>query len=251
MVAAVSGPGGEAAQVLAHDAGHTLADPQGGHGAKVLVGVDRQRLLPLTGQGRHEVVGQDGGLAHGVLGGGGAGGLRILTGEVGNRGAVAGRPGPGDDDAVTRHLERGQRGHAAARLDGQVGLAKDGGGLDAGGPHDGVGVELGAVRQDDVPVDAGVEEGVEAHVDTAFAQLLQAVAGELLGQLGQDAARSLHEDEAHVLLLHGVDGGHQCPGHVLELGDGLDPGEAAADEDEGEQPASTLGVPGGGGVLDA
>lgn len=102
-----------------------------------------------------------------------------------------------------------------------------------------------------MPVDAGAQEGVEAHVDAALAQLLQAVAGELLGQLGQDAARSLHEDEAHVLLLHGVDGGHQGSGHVLQLGDGLDPGEAPADEDEGEQPASTLGVPGGGGVLNA
>ena len=186
-----------------------------------------------------------------MLGGGGAGGLRVLTGEVGDGGAVAGGPGPEHDDAVAGHLEGGQGGDPAAGLDGQVGLAQDGGGLDPGGPHDGVGVELGAVGQDDVPVDAGAEEGVEPHVDAALAQLLQAVAGELLGQLGQDAARALHEDEAHVRLLHGVDGGDQGPSHVLELGDGLDPGEAAADEDEGEQPTSTLGVPGGGGVLDA
>ena len=216
------------------------------------VGLQRHTVLVPGGEDGHEVVGQQLGLTHRVLGGGGAGGLGVLGGQVRDGGAVAGGPGSLDRRAVARHLEGGQRGDTAAGVDGQVGGGlQHRGGLDAGGPYDGVGVELGAVGQDDVAVDAGVEEGVEPHVDATLAQLLEPVAGELLGELGQDAARALDEDEADVALLDGRDGAHGRACHVLELGDGLDAREASSDEDEGEQAPAALGVPGGGGVLDA
>lgn len=102
-----------------------------------------------------------------------------------------------------------------------------------------------------MPLDAAGEEGGQAHVDTALTQLLQAVARQLLSQLRQNAPRALDEHKAHVSLIDAGDLGHRGTSHVLQLGDGLNAGEAATDEDEGEQPTPTLSVPGGGGVLDA
>ena len=253
VVAAVGGPGGHAAQVVPHDAGDALADAQRGHRSEALVRVGGQ-LRPAVragGEDGDEVVRQDPGLAHRVLGGGSAGGRGVLAGQVRHGGAVPRRPGAVDDDAVAGDLERGQGGDPPAPLDGQVGLGQDRGGLDAGGPHDGVGVEFGAVGEHDVPVDAGVEESGQAHVDAALAQLLQAVAGQLLGQLGQDPARALHQDEVDVLLVDAGDLGDVGADHVLQFRDRLDAGEATSDEDEGQQPAAPLGVPGAGGVVDA
>ena len=54
-----------------------------------------------------------------------------------------------------------------------------------------------------------------------------------------------------VLLVDAGDLGDVGADHVLQLRDRLDAGEAPADEDEGQQPAAPLGVPGAGGVVDA
>ena len=204
-----------------------------------------------AGKGGHEVIGQDFGLTYRVLSGRGTGRLGVLAHQIRHGCAVPGRPGAVHDDAVTGDLKRGQSRHSPAPLDRQVRLGQDGRGFDAGGPHNRVGVELAAVGEHDMPIDAGVEECGQAHVDAAVAQLLQAVTGQLLGQLGQDSARALHQDEADVALLDAGDLGDGGADHVLQFRDRLDTGEAAADEDEGEEPTAPLGVPGAGGVIDA
>src|SRR5699024_3932847 len=173
---------------------------------------------------------------------------RCVRGKVRERGAVPGRPGAVDHGAVLVHdLQRGQGTHPAALVHRQVGVGNHGVGLHAGGPHQGVGVELVAVGGDHVVVLGGVQEGVQLDFDTAAAQLLQRVATELVPQFGKDAAGALHEHEPQVLGPDGVEVLAGGAGHVLDLADRLDTGEATADEGEGQHPAAYVRVPGGGG----
>ena len=74
------------------------------------------------GEDGDEVVRQDPGLAHRVLGGGRAGGRGVLAGQVWYGGAVSRRPGAVDDDAVAGDLERGQGGDPPAPLDGPLSM---------------------------------------------------------------------------------------------------------------------------------
>src|SRR5699024_9433089 len=81
----------------------------------------------------------------------------------------------------------------------------------------------------------------------AAAQLLQRVATERVPQFGKEAAGALHEHEPQVLGPDGVEVLAGGAGHVLDLADRLDTGEATADEGEGQHPAAYVRVPGGGG----
>ena len=70
------------------------------------------------------------------------------------------------------------------------------------------------------------------------------VVGELAGNLGQDPIGGLDEDAAHPVQPGPRVGCDRVGGEVLELGEGLEAGVAAADEDVGEQllaPGRVLG----------
>ena len=69
----------------------------------------------------------------------------------------------------------------------------------------------------------------------ALAQLLDRVAAQVLADLGQDAAGRLDEHEPQVALGQLWVVARGVVRHVLDLGQRLDAGVAAADEDEGQQ----------------
>src|SRR5699024_8444310 len=205
-------------------------------------------LQRLSAHVAHDVVTEVAGLPHRVLGGGPAQRIRVVRGQVRDRGAVPSRPGAVDDGTVLVHdLQRGQGAYPAALVHRQVGVGQYGVGLHTSGPHQGVGVELVAVGGNHVVVLGGVQERVQLDLDTAAAQLFQRVATELVPQLRQDAAGTLHEHEPQVLGADGVEVLARGPGHVLDLADRLDTGKAPADEGEGQHPAAHVRVPGGSG----
>ena len=223
-----------------------LVHAEGRDRADVAVLVVRRRVAP---QHPREVVGQVLGLPDRVLGVRRAERARVV--QVRDRGTVAGRIRVGHDHAVGGHdLERREAGHPALLVERQVRAPEDRVGLDARGPHDRLGVELGPVGQHDVPVDARAEERRQVDVDVALAELVEGVLPELDADLGQDARRALHEHEPQLRLLDPAVVPDRRARHVLDLGDGLDPGEPAAHEREGEHPLAQVRVPRARGPVD-
>ena len=121
---------------------------------------------------------------------------------------------------------------------------------DAGGPDDGPGRqrlaagEPGAIRAD------LLQRGLEADVDAAAAQLAQRVVGELGVDLRQHPVGRLDQDPAHPVQAGARVALHRVGGEVLELGQRLEAGVAAADEDVGEQLVAAGRVLGRVGVLE-
>ena len=76
---------------------------------------------------------------------------------------------------------------------------------------------------------------LQPDVDAAAAQLAQRVVGELLVDLRQHPVRRLDQDPAHPVQAGARVAVHRVGGEVLQLGQRLEAGVAAADEDEGEQ----------------
>ncbi len=151
----------------------------------------------LSAQGGDEVVGEDLGLADGVLRVGGAlaaGALGVGGGgDVGDGRGVAG--GPGVLDPFDG--EEGGADEAAALVPGEVGRGEDRVGFDAGGPDDGAGGEAGAVAEDGHAVLAGVEAGLQADVDVAAAQFADGVDAHFEADLGR--MRSLASTRTHFM----------------------------------------------------
>src|SRR5690606_12834218 len=188
VVAAVHEPGEQALGLEPVRVGHALVQAEAGHRADVLV------LVRLEG-GAHvlgvDVVGQDVGLADGVLGAGRAVLHREVRG-VGHLGRVARAPRAFDDLAdlggagldAGGDLEAGVALEVALGADRQVGLLQQRVGHDAGGPDDGVGVELLAVGEDDVAALAGLQRGAQADVHAALGELAGRVGAHLGADLG-------------------------------------------------------------------
>ncbi len=197
----------------------------------------------LVAEGGEEVVGEDLGLADGVLGVGGAVAALLAGGDVGDGGGVA--RGPGVLDSFDG--EEGGAGEAAVFVLGEVGGGQDGVRFDSGGPHDGAGGEAGAVAEDGDAVLAGFEPGLQAYVDVASAQFADRVDAHLGADLGEDPVTCFDEHPFHVLGLDVVVVPRRVAGHVLQLAEGFDAREAAADEDEGEGGVAEGGIAGGGG----
>src|SRR5690606_15632670 len=130
----------------------------------------------------------------------------------------------------------------------QVGFGEHGVGLHTGGPHHGIGVELRAVRQDDVPVLDRLQQRLELHLDAAFTPLPDGVLAPVLADLRQDPPGGLDEHPAHGNVVEAalVVGPADAAGHVLQLGYRLHARVAAADEEEAQRPAAYLVVIGGG-----
>ena len=80
-----------------------------------------------------------------------------------------------------------------------------------------------------------LQRRAEADVDAAAAQLAQRVVGELGVDLGQDAVGRLDQDPAHPVQAGARVALDRVGGEVLQLGERLEAGVAAADEDVGEQ----------------
>ncbi len=176
-----------------------------------------------------------------ALGGGlGAG---FGGGDVGDGGGVARGPGVlGAGDG-----ELGGAAQPAAFGARQVGGGEQRMRFDAGRPHDRTGREALAVAEYGDAVGAGLQAGVEQHLDVAAAQLGEGVAAHLGADLREDAVGGLDEDPLHVLGAEVVVVARGVAGHVLQLAEGLDARVAAADEDEGEGGVADRGVAGGGG----
>ena len=87
-----------------------------------------------------------------------------------------------------------------------------------------------------MPVHAGLQPSRQPDFDPSAAQLVDGVGAQLRPDLGQDPVRRLDQHEPQVgrpdpaVVAGGV------PGQVLQLGERLHPGVAAADEDEAERP---------------
>src|SRR5215469_11091982 len=90
------------------------------------------------------------------------------------------------------------------------------------------------------PVHHRLQPGVEAHVDLALGEALDGVEREPDRHLGHDPGGRLDEHPAHVVRLDAVVVAGGVAGHVLQLGDRLHAGIAAADEHERERTAATL-----------
>ena len=115
---------------------------------------------------------------------------------------------------------------------------------DAGGPDHGPGRQRLAGRE---PGRVGadlLERRAEADVDAAAAQLAQRVLGELGVDLRQDPVGGLDQDPAHPVQAGPRVALDRVGGEVLELGERLEAGVAAADEDVGEQLVAAGGVVG-------
>ena len=121
---------------------------------------------------------------------------------------------------------------------------------DSGGPDDGPGRQRLAGRE---PGRVGadlLERRAEADVDAAAAQLAQRVVGELGVDLRQDPVGGLDQDPAHPVQARPRVALDRVGGEVLELGQGLEAGVAAADEDVGEQLVAAGGIVGRVGRLE-
>ncbi len=108
--------------------------------------------------------------------------------------------------------------------------------LDAGRPHQGVGVELVAVAQHDVVVLRRSEQGLGPHLDAAPAELLGGPPPHLRADLREDLVGGLDEHPPHVPRLDRGEVAARLGGHVLQLGEGLHAREAGTHEDERQCP---------------
>ncbi len=213
-----------------------------------LVGVLVLLLREAPHAGDH-VVAEDLGLAQRVLGVRRAPGVLVAS-PCGRRGPGPGRCRPRPDVVGALDLERRLAVDVAAGAEREAEAGQRRVRLDAGGPHDGVGVDLQAVLQHHVAVDAGVHGGVEVDLDAAALKVLPAPRAELGADLGEDLVGGVHQDEAHVLAGHVLVVLGGVAGHVLDLADGLRTREATADEDEGQRPAADLLVGGRVGLVE-
>jgi hypothetical protein len=120
---------------------------------------------------------------------------------------------------------------------------------DAGSPDDGPGRDRlpggqsGAVRLH------RVQGGSQTHLDAAAAQLGDRVVREAGVDLGKDPVTGLDQDPAHAVQARAGVAVHRVGGEVLQLGKGLQPRVATADEDVGQQPLAMRGILGGVGQL--
>ena len=188
--------------------------------------------VPVTAQvapaqERVDVACEQAGLAHGVLGVRGGGddvgaGARRPGGDVRDRRAVAG----GEDVAAVADLQRRRAPDPTAGVEGQVGPPEQRVGHRPRRHHDGVGRERRPAREHDVPVLRREQPGRDADLDPPADELGVHARGELRPDLGHDPVGRLEEhppdllgDEAGL-----VAGG--APGHVLELAEHLETGEA-------------------------
>ena len=80
-----------------------------------------------------------------------------------------------------------------------------------------------------------LQPGAEPDVDPPAAQLAQGVVGQLEVDLGQNPVGGLDQDPAHPVEASARVGVHGVGGKVLKLGERLEPGVAAADEDVRQQ----------------
>ena len=106
---------------------------------------------------------------------------------------------------------------------------------DAGGPDDGAGRQRLAGREPGAVGRDLLQRRPEPDVDAAAAQLPQRVLGELGVDLGQHPVGRLDQDPAHPVQAGARVALHRVGGEVLQLGERLEAGVAAADEDVGEQ----------------
>jgi len=91
--------------------------------------------------------------------------------------------------------------------------------------------------------------GVEVDLDAAGGESFGAVAGLGGAELGQQPGPGVDQHPVGGLKVGAVAAGGVA-GEVFELAEGFDPGVAAADDGEGQQPASPGGVGGGRGLLE-
>ena len=126
------------------------------------------------------------------------------------------RTRPCSSSGTLSSREAGVRRHARRPDD------RPGGDPLAGGERHGVGLDR-------------LEAGAEADVDPATAELPRRVLGEPQIDLRQHPVGRLDQDPAHSLQPRPRVGVHRVDGEVLELGERLEAGVAAADEDVGEE----------------
>ena len=180
-------------------------------------------------------------LADGVLGGRRA----EAAARVRRRGAVADRP----DRVEPPHPQVIVDRDPAALVERQLELAQDRLRGDAGGPDHGPGRQrLAAGEAGEVGPDL-LQGRLQADVDAAPAQLAQRVLGQLQVDLRQHPVRRLDQHPAHPVQARPRVAVHRVGGEVLQLGQRLEAGVAAADEDVGEQLVAAAGVLGRVGLL--
>src|SRR2546421_5163597 len=243
VVRAVHEPGREALELDPVHLGDALVQTEAGHRAGVLVPVlDRGP----SAQDADEVAGQARGLAYRVLCARPAQRARFL-GQVRYRRGVPGRPGARYHLPVrVGHLEGGQAADPALLVQWQVGVADHRVGLDAGGPHDRVGLEGVAVGQAYQAADAGLQAGTQPDVQAPAQEFLDRVRAHVRVDLGQDPLGGLDQYPVHLVGVELRVVAQRVAGHVLQFGERLDAGVPAADEHErqGRRPG---GLVGGGG----
>lgn len=91
---------------------------------------------------------------------------------------------------------------------------------------------------------------VEVALDAALLELLDGVDAEPRAHLGHDPAGGLDQHPVHVGLLEALVVPQRVAGHVLQLRQRLDAREAAADDDEAQQPLAQLRVVRAGGLVE-
>ena len=106
---------------------------------------------------------------------------------------------------------------------------------DPGGPDHGAGRQRLAAREPGAVGRDLLQRRLEADVDAAAAQLAQRVLGEAGVDLRQHPAGRLDQYPAHPVQAGARVALHRVGGEVLQLGERLEAGVAAADEDVGEQ----------------
>ena len=179
------------------------------------------------------------------------------AGEVRNSSVIACSPCALNHAVITGDAQVGAHAHAAALVNREVGFLQHRGCCHTCGPDQGVGGDLAGgglvshVDQLQVAVGCVSQGGVEQNLDAAGAQLCDNLLGAVCGDLGHDARCGLNQHEVQIgdrQALVTLDS-HAC--HVLELGDGLDTGEATAHDHEGQGATTSLSVGQQGCDLDA
>ena len=177
------------------------------------------------------------------------------SGKIGNSSIIASRPSALDHAIIASHTQICVHANTTALVDREVSILEHRRCSNTSSPNESIGIHLTGRRLichvDELQVTVGSvrEGGIEQNLNAASAKLSHNLLGAVFGNLRHDARCSFDHHEAQVGYAQTVVTINGFASHVFQLGDGLNTGETAAYDDDGQGAAASIGVIQYGGNL--
>ena len=170
------------------------------------------------------------------------------SGKIGNSSIIASRPSALDHAIIASHTQICVHANTTAFVDREVSILEHRRCSNTSSPNESIGIHLTGGRLichvDELQVTVGSvrERGIEQNLNAASAKLSHNLLGTVFWNLWHDARCSFDHHEAQVGYAQTVVTINSFASHVFQFGDGLNTGETAAYDDDGQGAAASIGV---------